>query len=141
MNDPSQDGEKKIIIDEDWKSQVEREREELKAEPEADPEAEAEPAVNPDEATGLPPASFLLLATTLATQAMAGLGQLPDPIENKPIVNLQLAQHYIDMLSVLEEKTKGNLTDEEQEMLGSVLYQLRSVYIAVDRDANQPDEA
>ncbi|MBN02305.1 MAG: hypothetical protein CMJ77_24645 [Planctomycetaceae bacterium] len=137
MNDPSQDGEKKIIIDEDWKSQVEREREELKAEPEAD----ADPAVNPDEATGLPPASFLLLATTLATQAMAGLGQLPDPIENKPIVNLQLAQHYIDMLSVLEEKTKGNLTDEEQEMLGSVLYQLRSVYIAVDRDANKPDEA
>ena len=41
MNDPSQDGEKKIIIDEDWKSQVEREREELKAEPEA--EADTEP--------------------------------------------------------------------------------------------------
>ena len=42
MNDPSQDGEKKIIIDEDWKSQVEREREELKAEPEADPEADGD---------------------------------------------------------------------------------------------------
>jgi len=134
MNDPSRDDEKKIIIDEDWKSQVEREREELNAEPEADPEA------NPDQATGLPPASFLLLATTLATQAMAGLGQLPDPIEKKPIVNLQLAQHYIEMLAVLEEKTKGNLTDEEQEMLGSVLYQLRSVYIAVDREVNKPDE-
>ena len=71
---------------------------------------------------------------------MAGLGQLPDPIEKKPIVNLQLAQHYIEMLAVLEEKTKGNLTDEEQEMLGSVLYQLRSVYIAVDREVNKPDE-
>ena len=125
MNDPSQDGEKKIIIDEDWKSQVEREREELKAEPEADP------AVNPDEATGLPPASFLLLATTLATQAMAGLGQLPDPIENKPIVNLQLAQHYIDMLSVLEEKTKGNLTGEEERIVEQLLYDVRTRFVAL----------
>lgn len=132
MSGDPRDESKKIIIDEDWKSQVERERQELDAEPQADAPA--------DETSGIPPASFLLLATTLATQAMAGLGQIPDPIEQKPIVNLELAQHYINMLAVLEEKTKGNLTDEEQEMLTNVLYQLRSVYIAIERQSEQPEQ-
>ena len=125
MSENPRDESKKIIIDEDWKSQVERERDELNAAPQGEAEPEA------DQQTGIPPASFLLLATTLATQAMAGLGQIPDPIEQKPIVNLELAQHYINMLVVLEEKTKGNLTDEENEMLSTVLYQLRSVFIAM----------
>ena len=76
-----------------------------------------------------------MLATTLATQAMASLGQIPDPIEQKPIVNLELAKHYIDTLAVLEEKTKGNLSEEESEMLSTVLYQLRSVFIALENQS------
>ncbi len=67
--------------------------------------------------------------TTLATQAMVALGQLPDPFENKPVVNLELAQHHIDMLAMLEAKTKGNLDPDEAEMLAAVLHQLRMVYV------------
>ncbi|MDG2384085.1 MAG: DUF1844 domain-containing protein [Pirellulaceae bacterium] len=130
MSENPQEESKKIIIDEDWKSQVEREREEINLKEEGGDE---EPAIDPQ--TGIPPASFLMLATTLATQAMASLGQIPDPIEQKPIVNLELAKHYIDTLAVLEEKTKGNLSEEESEMLSTVLYQLRSVFIALENQS------
>ncbi|MCP4190925.1 MAG: DUF1844 domain-containing protein [Planctomycetaceae bacterium] len=129
MSENPQEESKKIIIDEDWKSQVEREREEIHTKGEENEEA----AVDPQ--TGIPPASFLMLATTLATQAMASLGQIPDPIEQKPVVNLELAKHYIDTMAVLEEKTKGNLTEEESEMLSTVLYQLRSVFIALENQS------
>ena len=79
----------------------------------------------------LPPASFPILVSTLASQALAGLGALPDPLENKPVVRLEIAKHMIDTLAVLEEKTKGNLSSDEAEMLTSTLHQLRLAYISV----------
>ena len=48
---------------------------------------------------------------------MAALGQIPDPMAGKPVVRLEFARHYIDMIEVLQEKTKGNATEEEA-MLG-----------------------
>ena len=72
---------------------------------------------------------------SLAEQAMAALGQIPDPLENKPVVRLELARHHIDTLGVLEEKTKGNLTDEEHEMLETVLHQLRMVFLNFEKQS------
>ena len=124
--------DRKIIIDEDWKSQVEAER-----------EAQTQPEP-PDTAPGvegqttqpeqLPPASFSFLVTTLATQTMVTLGQIPDPVEQKPIVRMQLAKHHIDSLSMLQEKTKGNLTSDESTMLDEVLHQLRILFVQVQSE-------
>ena len=61
---------------------------------------------------------------------MAALGQLPDPIEGKPVVRKELAKFQIDMLAVLEEKTKGNLSAEESSMLTDVLHKLRMAFVA-----------
>ena len=127
--------EPKIIVDEDWKSQVEREKVELRDSKTAaqagsgSESSEKEPIQN-DGPSELPPASFMILVPTLATQAMAGLGILPDPITGQPNVNRPLAKHFIDMLVMLEEKTKGNLTDEEAAQIRDGLHQLRMIYLA-----------
>lgn len=118
----------KIIVDGDWKSQVEAEKEALRQQEEDSPEKAGAPAS--DAEMELPPASFPMLVSMLATQAMAALGQLPDPNQNEPVIQLELARHHIDTLTVLEEKTKGNLTDEESKMLQDVTYQLQMAYVA-----------
>lgn len=121
--------EPKIIVDEDWKSQVEKEKEELRKQ-----EADA-PAPGADDAMHqIPEASFQVLLATLATQAMAMLGLLPsmDGTGNTE-ANLPMARHLIDMISVLEDKTKGNLTDEEATTLNENLHQLRMAFVAVSQ--------
>lgn len=73
----------------------------------------------------LPPPSFSLLVATFASQAMVAFGKAPDPIEGKTEVRLELARHAIDMLDILEQKTKGNLSADEAAMLEGILHQLR----------------
>ena len=119
----------KIIVDNDWKSQVQAEKEALKDQ-EGEDQDESEQKQSEEAPLELPPATFPILVTTFATQAMAALGQLPDPIEGKPVVRKELAKFQIDMLGVLEEKTKGNLSAEESSMLTDVLHQLRMAFVA-----------
>src|SRR5215831_17105196 len=79
--------------------------------------------------TKLPPPSFQLLIATFASQATVAFGQVPNPIDGKTEVRLDLAKHAIDMLAIVEAKTRGNLTAEEDAMLGAVLHQLRMAYL------------
>ena len=148
------EGEKKIIVDEDWKSQAQAEKEALEAkktaaqqEGAAAPESADQPDAGPAEAerpaeTESPhdpeipiPASFGVLVSTMATQVMAALGQLPKELTGLDKPQPNLAKHHIDMLSVLEEKTKGNLTPEEARMLEDALHQLRMLYVSVKNAA------
>ena len=127
----SDDESRKIIIDEDWKSQVETEREQLKQkadEPAND--VEAQPASAGAEGE-IPPASFQFLVSSIATQVMFAMGQIPDPNTGQGMVDLELAKHHIDMLGVLDEKTKGNLSADESKMLTEALHQLRMAFVAV----------
>jgi hypothetical protein len=78
----------------------------------------------------MPPASFEMLVAGFVMQAQVGLGMLAMPGE-EPKVNLEIAQHSIDMLAVLEEKTKGNLSLEEQRILSNSLTELRFRYLGV----------
>ena len=133
-----------FIVDEDWKTKVQAEKEALKKHAEEDEPSssgeEKKPTSSGAEAgVELPPASLSLLATTLAAQAMVALGHAPDPVEKKPIVRLDLATHYIDMLGVLEDKTKGNLTSEESSLLVGMLHELRMAFIGVHKPAETPD--
>lgn len=118
--------ESKIVVDEDFKAQVEREREEQRA-----LEEQAKTAGPTDEGPGqeIPEASMPFLISMLSSQVMMAMGFLPTPDGKQPPVDLPLAKHFIDLLAVLEEKTKGNLTEEEQAMLTESLHQFRMAYV------------
>lgn len=127
--------EPKIVVDEDWKSRVRAEREAAKAgtKPATANEEEREPTG----AGRLPPASFELLLSTLAAQALTAMGKLPDPVQGHAVVRPDLAQHYIDLLGMLEQKTKGNLTKDEAEMLDGLLHQLRMTFVTIRKEPEQ----
>jgi hypothetical protein len=117
--------DKKLIIDEDWKSQVEAERAEAaKAKPAATDEDAAELADPP-----FPPASFEMLLTTLATEALVALGQVPHPVTGKVQAHRNQAKFLIDTVDILRQKTAGNLTTQEQQVIDSLLHQMRLVFV------------
>ena len=149
-----------IHSDEDWKERVkaedarldtERAKKPASAVPSETAQAEAAQPKSAEHGTAqaaesmaadidpslLPPAEFAVLVEMFSTQAMVALGLLPDPASGQPEVRPVLARHYIDMLGVLEQKTKGNLTKDEQRLLDSSLHQLRLVYVEYSRGAPQ----
>jgi hypothetical protein len=138
----SSEDKPKIIVDDDWKTRVQAEKESLAGKP---GEAPASPPVQTskpvakeveEEDLELPPASFETLVSMLVTQTLAALGQIPLGDEQRPVVMLNHAKHYIDMLGMLEEKTKGNLSSAEANMLSHLLHELRMVFVSVKK--NQP---
>ena len=133
-----------LHIDTDWKKQAQEEKKRL-AEQEQKKAAEAaKPRPAPAEPTmggmpragagrgerGLPPATFTTLVQSIVTQVLFYLGEL-SARGAEPSLNLDMAKHNIDMLGVIEEKTKGNLTEEEQRLLDSALYESRMRYVAI----------
>ncbi|MFZ9882733.1 MAG: DUF1844 domain-containing protein, partial [Phycisphaerales bacterium] len=79
----------------------------------------------------LPPADFRALVATLGSQAMMGLGAYGDPQTGRVIIDLAGAQFAIDLLGVIEAKTKGNLTDEEAAELNEILQHLRARFVQI----------
>lgn len=128
--------EKKIIIDEDWKSQVEAEKEALKHQAEPDEQAKSGGDESDIGDPPMPPASFDLLLSTLATEAMAALGLITHPATGKGQSHPNQAKYLIDTIGVLEEKTKGNLSPSETRAIEGLLHQLRMAYVEVT--GNQP---
>lgn len=78
----------------------------------------------------LPQASFATLVQSILTQVLFYLGDLATR-GGEPMINLDMAKHNIDTLSVLEEKTRGNLSDEEKRLLDAALYEGRMRYVAL----------
>ncbi len=113
-------------VDESWKEQVAREKQQAQREEENDVSKRARATQ-----TGFPPmqASFITLVTELAMQATLFMGEIPDPETKEPIEDLNRAKYLIDELGVLEQKTAGNLTPEEERALKNVLYELRMKYV------------
>jgi len=132
----------KIIVDDDWKAQAQAEKQKLADEAKAREEA-AKPAspagsgADPAPAPGgggrdrgqMPAASFETLISTMTTQALFAMGAIPDPQTGQRMAHLDLARHHIDMLAIIEEKTKGNLSKEEADMLANTVYELRNRYV------------
>lgn len=79
----------------------------------------------------LPPASFQVLVSMLFTQAISALGQMPSPSGEATKVDKPMAKHTIDTLEMLQQKTKGNLSDEEAKMVQEALHALRMTYVSV----------
>lgn len=140
MSDQGQDGPK-IIVDSDWKSQAQAERDRLAQEetarkPAASPGAGAGTGAGPmgEGAPGaMPPADFRTLVESLAVQALMYLGGVADRRTGQAIFDPDYSRHMIDLLGVLEEKTRGNLSAEESQELGTVLQELRLRYVELAR--------
>jgi len=85
--------------------------------------------------------SFVAFVISLATTAAIHLGDLPDPATGQPVEpNLDGAKQMIDILALLEEKTRGNLTAEERQVMEQVLYELRLHYVEITGGAKKDDE-
>jgi len=123
----------KKIIDEDWKSQVEAERETAKQQPKEAPTDEPSTGAGDaqSEQVAWPQPSLPLLVTTLATQAMAAMGLMAHPAGAESSVDLAQAKHFVDTIGMLAEKTRGNCTPEETGMFDNLLHELRMAYLAV----------
>ena len=148
-----------LQIDDDWKRQAQEEKRKLaeaeqqrKAEEERRRSAATTPSappgmgIPPDAAPtgaaaasmagrargerGMPQASFMMLVQSILTQALFYLGDLA-PRGTEPQINLDLAKNQVDLLGVLDEKTKGNLTDDERKFLDNTLYEIRMRYVAI----------
>lgn len=94
--------------------------------------SEQEPANVEDDQPAPPPPTFPVLVSMLGTQALASMGRLPD-VPGNPQPRLDYAKHFIDMLAMLEEKCKGNLTTQEYDLLADWLHQLRMSYVEAAR--------
>ena len=147
-----------LHVDTDWKKQAQEEKRKLAEQEEKRKTAATAPAgVVPSSAGGasaaaapgaaaaagrqaggrgaagqreLPPASFATLVQSLLTQVLYYLGDLSTR-GGEPMINLDMAKHNIDTLSILEEKTRGNLPDEEKRLLDAALYESRMRYVAL----------
>lgn len=122
--------EKKIIIDEGWKKQAQNEKEELKKE-EAVAEAESDQDESKPQRGPLPPADFQGLISMFATQTLFALGVITTEETKDREPDIEIAKFNIDMLAILEDKTKDNLSDEEKKMLIDTLAQLRMAFVQI----------
>jgi len=124
--DPSpQPASQGVQVDSDWKNQASAERERLAA------AEEANAAASKQGQAQLPVASFTEMVRMLTTQALMYLGAFPDPETGRAVLSPEMAKFQIDLLGVLQEKTKGNLTQEEAAELAEVLTAVRLQFAEV----------
>ncbi|HUI56283.1 MAG TPA: DUF1844 domain-containing protein [Bryobacteraceae bacterium] len=97
-------------------------------------DADSNAATPEDSSIPLPPATFSFLVLSLRAQAEVQLGLMHFGEEEKPEPDLLLARHTIDLMAVLLEKTKGNLTLEEHRLLENSLTELRFRFVQVSDD-------
>lgn len=96
--------------------------------PAQDPQAGNAP---PAAGEPLPPLDFSTFVLSLSTSVLMNLGLVENPVTNKTEKELPMAAQTIDLLALLQEKTKGNLTKEEAKLLEDVLHELRVWYCKV----------
>ncbi len=98
------------------------------------PPAAPHPASDPGHRSGSEPEiNFTTFVVSLSTQALMHLGEIPDPATNQRTHDLAAAQHMIDILGMLQNKTRGNLDPDEEGLLRSILFDLRMKYVETAR--------
>ncbi len=117
----------KIIVDSDWKEQAQAEKARL-SEQESQKAEESGSQQDPNK-----PVDFTDLVQSLTSQALLYLGAIPEPETGRSIVAPDMAKMSIDMLGVLEIKTEGNLTEEESQLLTTVVRELRLQFVEVSK--------
>ena len=130
---PKSEEKPKIVVDDDWKAQAKAEKEKLAQQAasakSAGPGAASKGGAAAQQPRELPPASFTTLVSSLVTQIFLALGGMEDPQTKRRYVDLDLARHHIETLAMLEEKTRGHLTEDEKKLLDKALYETRMQYV------------
>jgi len=108
----------RIQVDDDWKAEAAREKEKLAAETED--VGKREP---------LPEPTFAEVINMIAMQALVAIGGMSTPDGQRIPADLSVAKHHIDLLALLVEKTKGNLSEEEAKLLDGAIYELRMRFV------------
>lgn len=130
--------DKKLFIDEDWKAQVQREREKALEEARAKQADEAPAAAVPGEdAEDGEESLFLALVGSLTTQAMLMLGLIAPQGQKQVMVDLDQSKYLIDTLRTLRDKTRGNLTAEEDQQLAEAVAELERLFVMREQQVQQ----
>lgn len=129
--------ESKLIIDTDWKAQAQAEKEKLAQTVKPTAKSSGGPAdaagnATPDGAEA-PGTVFDELVRMLAMQALTFLGEIPDPASGQRMFAPEYAKRFIDMVNMLEEKTKNNLSKDEDEALKAIAADLRMAYVEISK--------
>ncbi|MHC4480777.1 MAG: DUF1844 domain-containing protein [Planctomycetota bacterium] len=132
--DSAEQQEAGFHVDEDWKKAIAEEKQRLQEQEES-----TRPAGAPEEMKGAsyPGPSIQALMAGLYTQTLVALGELENPVTGKQQKNVGEGAYLIDTIAMLQEKTKGNLTDEESAYIQNLLTDLRMRYV---RLSEQPQE-
>jgi len=125
MAEEEKNQESKIHVDSDWKEEAKKEKETLAAQE----KVEKEEAAQQQRSGPLPKGDFAALISMLTTQAFFAMGVLKIDGQDKREPDMDLAKYNIDMLETLEEKTKGNLSEQEEKVLEQTLSQVRMAYV------------
>jgi hypothetical protein len=128
----SEEQEKGFVIrDKRFSAPKEDKREsQIKEESKEEPKVEGPPEQDTFAQQGpLPEIDFTNFVLSLSTSALIQLGEIQDPFTQKAAKNLPLAKQTIDLIGMLKEKTKGNLSPEEEKVIEYVLYDLRMRYV------------
>jgi len=115
-------------VDESWKDAVSSEKVNKPDSPSTDGVA---PVTGEEGKAEYGELNFLNYLSSLVFQAMIFLGDMPNPVTQQPEKNLRQAKFLIDTLALLREKTKGNLTKQEEDLLNGSLYELQMRYVEV----------
>jgi len=118
--------DKRTFSPETGEPSPEEPQEEEKATEEETPPGDSEPAAEEGQ---LPEINFATFIFSLSSSALFHFGEIEDPTSGQKTKNLPMAKHTIDILAMLEEKTKGNLTSDEEQLFKNILYDLRMRYI------------
>ena len=127
----SQDGQKAEPADEETPA-APKEEEQAASSTEETRETEAAETSQTDESDEQPPMpeiNFATFVVSLNASALLHLGAIEDPTTGKTDKNLPMAKQTIDILNLIEEKTAGNLSKDEENLLKSILYDLRIIYV------------
>jgi len=131
MGDKDKREEEKSFVVRDRRFTAQQETpEESKPKKEGEVKEEAPPRETASrEETPLPEINFTNFLLSVSTSALIQLGEIPDPVSKESEKQLPQAKQTIDLIGMLQEKTKGNLTPEEEKLVEYILYDLRMRYV------------
>ena len=115
---------------EDGESRASDGSEKKEEKPDDEPSSETRSDASEQDARQQPPIDFPSYILSYYTQGLVLLGEVPSPYSGKKEEDVEASRHTIEILAMLQEKTKGNLHKDEEQLLESVLYELRMKYMA-----------
>jgi hypothetical protein len=128
-NDKKEEEKSFVIRDKRFAAQKESGEE---PKPNKEEERKGEPPPKEDvlqEEAQLPEINFTNFLLSISTSALIQLGEVPDPVSKQSVKQLSSAKQTIDLIGMLQEKTKGNLSSEEEKLIEYILYDLRMRYV------------